>query len=433
MALPNELGRAPQPAQSLRISIGETVPAAGGKTRPNKLDYFQMRSFSFGQKGSGSYLLNEHAQKELCDYIQRTLPATHPWAVGAAQGKPRVVPIKLLGNAFMQTYTDATGNEGQQWALPEVVAYTGMARFAGSRRLCYCDTFNALGQGTAVMRQSELRDGRKQGEKIEVRLPDKLISCNPGICGHATGETTADGKPDCKPQIVYQGMVPFIDEIGAVARFHSTGWKSGEALRSSLLLIASLTGGWLLDLPLWMVLSFTKGRQGNIPVVNFAFRGDPTMLRQLRDSTMDLWMGRGDERKALQAAVVQETTKLLRDPEQQAAWNEEFLPDTAASRRQVIPAATAVPSVAGACEEEEAVIGPPEVTEEIAEGEYEPDLTEPPAEPFDMTQDPLYEKTVTLLDALEATAKQQAGYFSRVTDADKLKRLHAWALGRYRH
>jgi len=229
--LPNDKARRPLPPQRWRLSIGETIRDASGKTRPGKLDYFQVRKLIFDRE-KGSYVLDVPTQEAISRDTLAHLPPANAYRAGAQENKPRAVRVRLLANPYIQEVDRGDGTVSQVPTLPPLVAYTSMARFASHRRVCYCDQFGVDGTGFATLKSFE-----KRGE-VYIQHPPQVISCNPATCPFATGVGQEGGRKTCKPQVIYTVTLPGAPELGAVARVHTTSWYSEDSMYSSLILIA---------------------------------------------------------------------------------------------------------------------------------------------------------------------------------------------------
>lgn len=342
MALPGERDRPLTPPQRWRIAIGETY-ASGDRQLPRKLDYFRICRLSYQQGRAPIYITDEAMQTAMC-------------RAAGVQQKPTAIPVTVIGNPIRTP-------DGID--LPESILWSRMAYYSGGRAVCSCAHFDASGEGTATRRRYD-----QAGALLEETHP----VCNPRTCGFATGNHTLEkyrGVVLCKPQMVACFGLPWAATVGSVAKFKSTGWHNYYALRNSLLTIAAHTGGWLHDLPLWLVLVWERAANGKlVPAVRVEYRGTVGELRGCALELQRLWLGQEHELRQLGAGLSTDVVVSEEQAAEQQATQVEFYPDTAA-----LPADVAVTEGEYTTE---APVEPPAEPEPPPEPEEEPPVAEPP-------------------------------------------------------
>ena len=309
MPLPGENDRPPVPPMKYRLSIGEMATTSSGKTAPRKMDYFQIRRLT-RQGDKPTYVVDQPLQKALCA------------AVGVTE-KPTIVPVTLVGNIEM-----VNGKP----VIPESILFAEMARYWGGRRECCCKYWDPeTGVGTAKKRNyaKETRSGRE----VTVFTGEEEIACDPATCPYATGRhniSKYSGIALCKPHVIASVCLPFAPSVGSAAKVKTTGWASYFGMRDSLLTIGLQTGGWLHDIPLFLVLDWGRSADGQaIPVLRFEYQGNVDALRDTMIPLLARWRGQDSVIKQLQASQVASTMDLIEDQDDQRVTNEEFFPETA--------------------------------------------------------------------------------------------------------
>lgn len=302
MALPGENSKPIIPPQRWRIAIGETYQH-NGQTLPRKLDYFSIRHLSVQAGSAPVYVLDQAMQAALCK------------AVGVTE-KPTVVPVSVIGNPIR-------GADGTP-KLPDSILWSRMAYYSGGRAVCCCSEFDANGKGTATRRRYDKH----------IMVDEATLTCDPLTCPYATGTHSIAKYKDvalCKPQVVAVFSLPWAPVVGSVAKLKTTGWHNYAALRNSLLSIAAQTGGWLHDLPLWLVLAWERASNGKmVPAVRVEYRGSVAQLRDTAVELQRLWLGQETQIKQLSAGITEVVTEDERSAAEQAATQVEFYPESVA-------------------------------------------------------------------------------------------------------
>jgi len=85
------------------------------------------------------------------------------------------------------------------------------------------------------------------------------------------------GNSRCTPHTILSCILPIADQIGGVFTFRSSGYGSCKAIKSSLMLIQSLTNGIIARIPLklrlQMITKTTKAGTFTVPVVTIVYEG----------------------------------------------------------------------------------------------------------------------------------------------------------------
>ena len=298
-----------RPPQRWRISVGETYQASGssGLMIPRKLDYFTIRHL-VKQGGRSTYVVDVAMQEKMCK-------------AACVKEKPTAIPVRVIGNPSI---------EGNRVVLPDSILFAEMAKYWGGRRECCCGAFGEDGTGIAMRRKYEEKTSPDSKRKWNVKVGEVEIPCDPTTCPFATGNhgiSKYEGVKLCKPHVIANLDLPWSPAVGAMAKFVTTGWNSYQAMKDSLLFIAGRSGGWLHDLPLWLVLDIVRSGDNLVPQVRFEFRGSVDALREVTIPSLQKWNMQEQTLKALQAGAVDTTYEVLNDPDVQAAEQVEFYPE----------------------------------------------------------------------------------------------------------
>lgn len=453
--LPHQYDRPLTPPQRLRISIGETKTSTRtGNDYPSKVDHFRLLRMEFtpGQGQKPKYTLDENLQKLAAKDTLDLLPATDPDRAGSAQGKPRALRVRVIGNPFMVDIPQADGTTKRLPDLPPEIMYSSLSHYQGGRRICHCDHFGPEGTGEALRRNFVRKRKAKAGDDNDeknwywVEEAGERIVCDPTTCPLATGAHEVKGYEGvklCKPQVILTCTIPWMPSVGAAAKLKTTSWYSHGTLRNSLLHIALQTGGWLHDIDLWLVLDWLRAGDNNlVPAMRFEYKGNVhallpegngparpvlesggvDLLRAKAQETRAKWLGDEIRLQQLRSGVLSENLRLLKDVDEQRLDNAEFIPETAHTiidLTAVAPAQVLEENLPpeGTCEPEEVDVQPetPIVDAEFEMQAAAADFT------YDVQSDPLGSRLYNLMDALELTALQREKVLGRCTSEETVK------------
>lgn len=203
---------------------GEERPKSGGGTwqLPVKLDHFVVTTLERGK--DGNFIRDEEIHKMIGD-------------------KPRTIPIRLMFNSIELNFQ--------------------------SRYSCY------NGKNVACSGDGEFAyEMQADGTRKQVRCP----------CGKQ--EPSYKGTKDkCKMNGCLSCIIDGANRVGGVWKFRTTGYHSTVGITSSLLMLSTLTGGILCNLPLDMTVmpkvgTDPDGRSVTVYVVGIVFRGTMQSLQE---------------------------------------------------------------------------------------------------------------------------------------------------------
>ena len=171
-------------------------------------------------------------------------------------------------------------------------------------------------------RYNEYKGGKCQcsGDgKIAKLMDGTIISCNPDICERFKGKK-------CKVNGILSVVLTNSPRLGGVYKFRTTGWNSVKSILSSMMFLATATGGTLAGIPLKLTLTpkqvqpIGMDTAQTIYVVNIEFAGT---MQQLLSGTVEIIQTRSLLRADIQrleqsarlALDAQESVEEIRDIE----------------------------------------------------------------------------------------------------------------------
>lgn len=317
--LPNEDKRPFSPPQRYRLAIGCMTKNESGVKHPTKQGYFTIRRLS-NQERSPSYVIDDAMQTAMCKAAN-------------VKEKPTEVPVSVIGNP----YRDDAG----AIRLPESILFAEMARYTGGRRVCCCGNFDTDGAGVADLRtytKKSTKDGKREYTVLD---REERVACDPKTCMWATGLhgiAKHEGVALCKPHVILTVVLHWAPSVGASAKLRTTGWSSYFGIRDSLLQVALQTGGWLHEVPLWLVHGWARNADGVlIPALHFEYKGTADDLRAKTLPARSRWSAQEAELKALGDGAAAATREFIADPADQVATQREFYPESSESIIDVEP------------------------------------------------------------------------------------------------
>ena len=281
------------PPQDVVLSFSETkeeaAARAGKQAAGGRLGYWRILRQSRQTGGSAVYLVDQELQQQLCKLT--------------GEERPQYVPCAIAGNPIPDP------SRPGELTLPDSVMFRRFAWYAGRKPICHCDQEATVGR----MATRTFKDGNKTLEK-------------PHPCAGQDCPDFIAGK--CKRQIICNLYLPWA--AGKVAKFRTSSIVSFGSMRSSLLDIANMTGGWLHWLPLECV--WDEELVGQYWVPKIRFRMDARIAQKaLEEGTrLSALYGQSQE-QAMQVKRLQEQSRtsivaFVQDPAEQAAYQREFYP-----------------------------------------------------------------------------------------------------------
>lgn len=196
---------------------------------------------------------------------------------------------------------------------------TSYSFYSGHKCLC-------RGNGETATRKKYVKDGnaiKLTGEQEQVKCPCELL------------DPTEDGKGRCKPYGILMCVLEHSEKVGGVYKFRTTSYNTIRGIMTALAFIRQASGGILSGLPLWMTISpkqveIPGGKKSLVHVVNVEYRGslDKLIAEGARVATVrsQSQIAMSEVRKSLRLLTMIDT------PEDEAAVNEEFHPETAGEK-----------------------------------------------------------------------------------------------------
>lgn len=256
MGLPPEIIR-DQPLETVHIRLGEIVPTrAGGKTKPQALDYFKLVKVSPGGDDLGDL----------------------PQFKGK---KVRQLPVRLCSNAIEDNFRAGIS----AWdGLTGPFCYNRKGGSVANRRdkhgnynPCPCDRtrcplwLNRKGDSMTVKQQLERGD------------PQRGIKPGEFAAEYPYAKITRDLK--CSPEMYLFCEVDGVTLPGEVARLYTGSENSIRQVLSSLARIAGRTGGIIAGIPLFLTIAMRRSKMSKemrVPTIGFTLRtADDNEIRAL--------------------------------------------------------------------------------------------------------------------------------------------------------
>lgn len=291
------------PPQDVVLSFSETKQEAeqrAGKTAAGqRMGYWRILRQSRQPGGSAVYQVDPELQSMLCNLVK--------------DERPQYVPCAIAGNPMPDP------SRPGELTIPDSVMFRRFAWYAGSRPVCRCATEASVNR----MATRTVQEGAKKVEKpyscLALECPDFIAK-------------------KCKRHIVANLYLPWA--AGKVAKFRTTSVVSFGSMRSSLLDIANMTGGWLHWMPLEIVwdeeLVYEKESGTPYWVPQIRFRPDGRIAQKMLEegSRLSALYGQSTT-QAMQVKRLQEQSRssiarFVEDPAEQALFAQEFHPQAKA-------------------------------------------------------------------------------------------------------
>jgi hypothetical protein len=293
------------PPQDVVLSFSETKEEAsaraGKQAAGGRLGYWRVLRQSRQPGGSAVYVVDQELQSLLCQIVK--------------DDRPQFVPCAVAGNPVPDP------SRPGELTIPDSVMFRRFAWYAGRKPVCHCATEDALNR----MATRTVMDGKN---KVEKPYPCLGLECPDFIA------------KKCKRHIVANLYLPWA--AGKVAKFRTTSVVSFGSMRSSLLDIANMTGGWLHWLPLEVV--WDEELVGEYWVPKIRFRPDSRIAQKMLEEGTRLSALYGQSAtQAMQVKRLQEQSRssivrFVEDPAEQAAFAQEYHPENKATEAPIIDA-----------------------------------------------------------------------------------------------